>query len=395
MKIPDLRKATVTEFLAKKSLPDKVRRCLEIRQSLSKSSTAKFKAMLGREHNNRICDTLMYHGASTGRWTARGIQPQNLPRGSFKDVDFCIELIKQKDANGIEMLFGDLMDSISTCIRAAICAPEGSVLICADFSSIEARVLAWLADEQKVLDSFVSGLDLYKVAATSIYGKNYEEITKAERQIGKVSVLALGYQGGVGAFQAMANGYGVKVDNDVAQGIVDSWRNGHQKIKQFWWNTEKAAVDAVEKGEACRVGKTIWATVNNFLHCRLPSGRVLSYYKPYLEMTLTPWKKMKNVLHFTGVDTYSKKWSDQTTYGGKLVENVCQAVARDFMAEAMLRVEKAGYKTVLTVHDEIVVEMEEGKGSLEELENLMSVVPEWGLGCPIEAEGWIGKRYRK
>ena len=395
VELDNLTANTVRETLQLNGIPQHIRTVLEIRQSLSRSSTAKYQAMLDRVcMDNRIKSIAMYHAASTGRFGGKGIQPQNLPRGTFSDVDNCIDTINQGDLELLEMLYGDPMAAASTCIRGMICAPPGYDLVCADFSSIEARVLAWLAGEKKVLNAFISGQDLYKVAASGIYKVKYDEVTKQQRQVGKTCVLGCGYQGAVGAFKSMGEIYGINVPDDEAQEIVTKWRNSNRKIVQFWYDCESAAIDAISTPkEVFSVGKLRFGMYKNFLLVKLPSNRYLYYYDPQL-MPHPQWEN-KTCATYMGVNGYTRKWERTFTYGGKLVENITQAVARDFLTDAMLRVEAAGYPIVFTVHDEIVSEIEEGKGSLKDFEQLMAVVPPWGKGCPIEAEGWRGKRYRK
>lgn len=398
--VDNLQRQTVEKTL-EQSLPGKVRRALEIRLSLSRSSTAKYQAMLDRAcYDRRIRDVLLYHGASTGRWSGMGIQPQNMPRGSFEDTGNAIQTIRDNDVDMVEMLWGDPMDVASTCTRAMLCAAPGHDLLCADYSSIEARGVAWLAGSEKLLDTFRHGRDVYKVAAMPIYNKEYEEIIKAERQIGKVVVLACGYQGKVGAFQSMAKNYGLHLeDNQVAE-IVDAWRSDNSEIVRFWYGIEEAVFNAVQNpGEIYELNGLKVVRMESpgkgFLHIRLPSGRVLHYYDPQIGEQKNTWG-VKEAVTYMGMDSQNGyNWKRLYTYGGKLTENIVQALCRDILAEAQLRLEQKGYPTVLTVHDEIIAEMPEGKGSLEEFENIMVEVPTWATGFPIKAEGWRGKRYRK
>lgn len=398
----NLQRGTVEAALAEQGMDPAARRALEIRLSLSRSSVAKYEAMMDRaSHDRRIRDTLLYHGASTGRWSGMGIQPQNMPRGSFEDVDQAVEVVRSRDVSFVEMLWGDPMDVASTCTRSMLCAAPGCDLLCADFSSIEARGVAWLAGEQRILDAFREGLDVYKVAAQPIYGgKPYADVTKDERQIGKVVVLACGYQGRVGAFQSMARVYGLEVSDDQAAEIVDAWRADNQEIVRLWYGLEEAAFNAVQNPGAIYTFRGLRLVRHTepsagFLHIRLPSGRVLHYYDPRIGKQKTSWGE-KNAVTYMGVDSQrGYKWTRLHTYGGKLVENVVQALCRDIMAEAQLRLEAAGYRTVLTVHDEALAEVPKGRGSLEEFERIMSEVPSWAEGFPVKAEGWRGERYRK
>lgn len=407
----DLKKDTV-EKLLKTELDPKARRVLEIRQSLSKSSVSKLTAMKKRaSKGDRVRGTLMYHGANTGRWAGKGIQPQNLPRDSFDEKHINNFLTSDNDLT--DMLYDCTLVAASKSIRGMITCDKGNELLCADFSAIEARVLAWLAGEKSVLKAFENGLDLYKIAATDIYHVKYEAVTKEQRAVGKVCILALGYQGWLGAFQAMAEGYGVEVPEDDAKEIIMNWRQANGNIVKMWNGLYDTAKKAILTGEPHSYGNIKYGLRNSFLHCRLPSGRLLAYYKPritkakvtYYEMITTVIagvehkKKVsrtveKEVIAYMGIDSLTNKWTELNTYGGKLTENVTQAVARDILSEALLRLDNARVNVVLHVHDEIIAE--EKKGSpLHIFEEIMAESPEWLKGCPMVVEGWKGKRYRK
>lgn len=395
VELTDFQKGTVKEAM-KQGLPLPVKRMLEIRQSMGKSSVSKLKAMVNWAcADSRVRGGLMYHGASTGRWSGKGIQPHNYPRDSFgaSDID---NILACPDFNMVDILYDCTIIAASKCLRGMICAAPGKQLYCADFSSIEAIVVAWLAGQQHVLDAFSDGLDLYKVAAMDIYNKKYEEVDKIERSIGKVAVLALGFQGWLGAFQSMADVYGVNVPEEQAKEIILAWRGKHPAIVAFWRGVELAAINTVKTGKPMAYGRIKFGIRGRFLHCRLPSGRLLSYCDPSVETITTDWGQEKEVVVFWGVNSMTKQWSKQKTYGGKLTENIVQATARDLMAEAMLRVENAGFPVVLTIHDEILAELPiDTDKTLDQFTKLMTEVPEWAYGCPVRAEGWQGKRYRK
>lgn len=380
------------------------RRILEIRQALSKSSTAKYESMLKRANaDGRIRGTLMYHGASTGRWTGKGIQPQNLPRGSFEDVEACIALAEEKDDELMETFFGSPMDAASTCIRGMLTSGPGKILICGDLASIEGCVLAWLAKEIVTLEHYRAGKRMYCVAASAIYKMPYEElyggrkgVHKKKDAVGKVAELAFGYQGGQGAVQAMAEQAGVEISETEAEHMKTAWRESRTQTVKLWYGLEEVATQAVASpGSVFSYNGIAYGVKDNFLCCKLPSGRVIRYYDPTLVETIMPWGGKKKQIRFWGVDSYTRQWKRQSTYGGKLTENVVQAIARDIIADAMLRVEKAKYPVVLSVHDELLSEVVEGFGSVEEYVQLMSVVPGWAEGCPIAATGWTGHRYKK
>lgn len=306
-------KNAVLEALADPALPDDVRQVLEIRRSLGKASTSKYQAMqnLASDRDYRARGVFAYHGAQTGRWAGRGFQPQNLPRPAFSDTDNCIKLFKLLDPDIIEALYGDPMAALSSCLRGMIVPASGNRLLVSDFSAIEARVLAWLADEQGPLDVFRNGGDIYCHAATGIYGRTITPKDKDERQIGKVAVLALGYQGGVGAFQTMAKAYRVEVADEDADRIKVAWRKAHPKIVRFWYALEQAAQNAVRhKGHAFEAGPITFRVVGEFLFAKLPTGRRLAYFRPTLG---------SDGLEFWGTDSrLGGRWGHLSTYGGKL-----------------------------------------------------------------------------
>ena len=387
-KLEGYDKNAVLNALADPALPDDVRQVLGVRRTLGKASTSKYQAMLNFAGNDgRARGLFWYHGAQTGRWAGRGFQPQNLPRPAFSDTDTCIDLFRHRDPELIEALFGDPMAALSSALRGMIVPKPGCRLIVSDFSAIEARVLAWLADEQGPLDVFRSGGDIYCHAATGIYGRTITPGDKEERQIGKVAVLALGYQGGVGAFQTMAKAYRVEVEDEKADDIKVKWRKAHPKIVRFWYDLEQAAMNAVAyKGTTFIAGRVSFKVVGDFLFAKLPSGRRLAYYKPSVT---------NGTLHFFSTNGRTGQWCKNETYGGKLAENVTQAVARDLLANAMLALERHDYPVVATIHDEVICEAPIGHGSLAEMEELMCDLPAWADGLPLTAEGFECERYRK
>lgn len=375
-----------------------VRRILKIRKSLSRSSTAKYKALLASAcADGRVRGTLMYHGAGTGRWSGRTVQPQNFPRGAFQDTEACIELFKAGDLEGVRLMYGDPMIAASTCLRGMLIPGEGMDFVVADYSSIEGRVLAWLAGERSALSVYRSGRDPYKVAASAIYGVPYEDVAPPQRQIGKVAELALGYQGAVGAFSAMARSYGLDaMPDDEIKGLVGRWRESRPMTVELWAALESAAHRAVENpGVVFDAGPAKLTVRFGFLIMRLPSGRCLWYARPRIEDKETPWGKTKPTVAIDATNAVTRAWGTSYLYGGLLAENLTQAVARDILVEGMLGVEKAGYPVVMHVHDELISEVPEGYGTVEEFEGLMCKAPEWAKGLPLKAEGWRGKRYRK
>ena len=397
-------KADVAALLGADDTPEAVREALEARKEAAKASTAKLRAMLATaSQDGRVRFTMQYHGAATGRWAGRKIQPHNMPRPKLKQhaIDGVFRLLAKPNAAPLIALgYGPPMTVMSDCLRGMIRAESGHDFIAADFSAIEARGLAWLAGEERVLEIFRGHGKIYENAAAGIYGKPMADVTKDERQIGKVAVLALGYQGGVGAFQTMARGYGVQVSDERAEEIKTAWRKVHPAIVRYWYDLEEAAVSAVLRpGEPFSAGATgrevTFKRRGNFLWCRLPSGRALCYPYPRIQSKTTPWGAPKDQVHYMAVNGVTRKWELSHVYGGLLSENVTQAVCRDLLAEAILRLEERGYPVVFHVHDEVVTEAPLGHGSLEEMEAIMSEVPAWAAGFPIKAEGWRGERFRK
>lgn len=402
-----LAKADIADLLECVNLPEPVHSALKLRQEAGKSSTAKLEKMLACAcDDNRVRGTLQYHGASTGRWAGRLIQPHNMPRGNLRPADVHEILCRlpywatQQAADYLNIFYGSVMDVASSCLRGFIAAPAGYDLIAVDFSAIEARVLAWLAGEEEPLSIFRAGGDIYLHAASGIYRRPISKADKQERQIGKVAVLALGYQGGVGAFQTMARTYGVKVSDEEAEAIKTAWRTANPAIVQFWYDCEDAArtalLSAGRTTTAGSQGREIRFKLNgSFLWCKLPSGRVICYPFPRVEEVPTPWGSTREAVTHMTVNSVTKKWERTSTYGGKLVENIVQAVSRDLLAASMLRLEAHGYPLVMTVHDELVMEVPEDEGSLEEVEELAALLPDWAAGLPMKAEGWRAKRYQK
>lgn len=392
--LKNTQKEYLAEVLEDKTLPEKVKQVVEIRTQTSKTSIAKYDSLVGivDTKDSRARGLLRYHGASTGRWSGNLFQPQNLTRPTLKDPEGAVGLFKFEDPELLDMTYGAPMEVLSSCVRSMIQAEEGKRFLVCDFAAIEARVLAWLSGQQDLVQLFAEGGLVYENQAGKIYGKPSEKIRGDERMVGKVAILALGYQGAVGAFQQMAKNYGVKVSDDFALKVVQSWRKANSKIVKFWYDIDRAAQNAVlNPGTTYKCRMIKFKVTNGFLFCRLPSGRLISYYKP----TMREGKFGKDQIHFLGTNSTTKHFGLMNTYGGKLVENITQAVARDLMAASMLKVDPLGYEIVLTVHDEIIAEVEEGVGTLEEFKKLMCQLPEWAEGLPLDGDGYESTRYRK
>jgi DNA polymerase bacteriophage-type len=397
----DTQKATIEETLKSSALRPEVRRALELMQALGRSSTAKYQAMVAQASlsDQRVRGGLLYHGASTGRWSGSGVQPHNFPRGTvkIKDYDALWKAIKSRRRARVVEEYGDLMAVMSSALRSAITAGPGKVLYVADYAAIEARVLLWLANDERALDVFRKGEDIYCDMASSIYNRPINKKDHPEeRQLGKVAILGLGYQMGASKFVDTAAGYGIIIEEDLSQLIVDAYREKFYLVKRMWREQEEAACRAVRSKSAQPCGRVVWFMRGRFLFCQLPSGRRLAYCDPQVREVTTPWGAMRDQLSYKAVNSLTRKWMRQTTYGGMLVENITQAVSRDILAEAMSRCESHGwYLPVLSVHDEIIAESDEGQGDVKEFEALMTALPSWAIGCPIAAEGWCGFRYRK
>jgi DNA polymerase bacteriophage-type len=410
--VPGVAKADVTDALTLPDLPEKCREVLLVRQEAGKSSTAKLRAMAeAAGEDNRLRGMFQYHGAGTGRWAGRKVQLQNMPRPHLPhdEIDRAIETMSNLptvDAvKAIGALYGQPLDIISWSLRGMLTAAPGNTLYAADFANIEGRGLAWLAGEEWKLDAFRAydagtGPDLYKVSAHRIYGTPVADVDGDQRQIGKVAELACGYGGGVGAFQQMAKNYQMKISDELAESIKTRWRDAHPGTVNYWYDVERAAVEAVlnigRTTTAGAAGRQVKYKVSgSFLWCLLPSGRAICYPYPKMQARETPWGELKDQLHYMTVNSTTNKWEETHTYGGKLVENITQAVCRDLLAYSMFAAEAAGYPVVLHVHDEVVSERKAGKGGAKEFEEVCSGTPLWAKGLPVVAAGWTGRRYRK
>ena len=424
--MPNLQKGTVETFIKQGNIPSDVREVLKLKKAISKTSVKKYDAMLNCAcSDGRVRDILRYSAASTGRWGGKLIQLQNLPRGTEAYTDVAAEAILKLDNLSLYRLYPDIMATLSSCIRSALLPDEHKKLFVADYSSIEARVLAWLAQETKTLDYFKQGRCVYCAEASQIFGRDITKKDKFERTVGKVATLALGYQGGIGAFGSMAKLYNVDLEEvytiiapsirpeefvsaEVSYGyyfdkveeplskkagiaadvIKQRWRRNNPNIIKLWEDVNTAALSAVTNPNniysAAR--SHFYYQGKDFLYCRLPSGRNLAYHKPKIEG--------EQLTHMT-LMSQTKQYIRTSTYGGKLTENITQAVARDIMAHALLNVyNKKDFVPHLTVHDEIITSGPEHE-SADKLVAQMCELPSWAFGLPITAEGWKGNRYKK
>ena len=400
--IGSLNKQTVSELLL--AVPEEnARRVLEIRQELGKTSVTKYRAM-----QNAICadgrarGLIQFYGANrTGRWAGRLIQVQNLPRTYLENLDLARALVKERDVFMLKFRYGNVPDILSQLIRTAFIPSEGRRFVVADFSAIEARVIAWLAGESWRQEVFATHGKIYEASASQMFHVPIERIKKgnpeyALRAKGKVAELALGYQGSVGALKTMgADKMGLS-DEELSD-IVQRWRAASPRIKDLWYKLEEAALTAVRDCVPVGVRGLIIARecdpVNglDFLTVRLPSGRKLYYPQP----TIACNEFNKPAVHYMGTNGESKKWARQSTYGGKLTENIVQAIARDCLAVTLERLEAAGFQTVMHIHDEAVVDAPAERADLEALCKLMKQPIPWAQGLILNADGFVGDYYKK
>lgn len=403
--INDLRKDTVKTMLGSDLNSDVARRVLEIRQELSKTSVKKYTAMIDAVcGDGRVRGLLQFYGANrTGRWAGRIIQPQNLPQTHINGgmLDLARDLVKDRKIESLKLIFGSVPDTLSQLIRTALVPATGHKFVDADFSAIEARVIAWLAGEEWVLDVFRSHGKIYEATASQMFGVPIEKIVKGQpeyalRQKGKVATLALGYQGGSGSLISMG-ALKMGIPEEDLPDIVRRWRDSNRRIVDLWYSVENAAINVVKTGRPAGVHGLIFAlegdhtTGQFFLTITLPSGRKLYYAKPFL----SPNQWGNDSLHYYGMNQTSKKWEVVDTYGGKLVENCVQAIARDCLAENIERLEAAGFPVVFHVHDEVVIDVENEKADLDVVCQIMSQPIAWAPGLPLKADGWVGSYYTK
>ncbi len=401
--IDNLRKDTVCKLLHRDENSEAVDRILKIRQELGKTSTKKYDAIEACVcPDGRVRGLLQYYGANrTGRWAGRLVQVQNLPRTYTEPLPLARELVKKRNLDGLRAVYGSVNDTLSQLIRTAFVAPADHVLIDADFSAIEARVISWLAGEDWRLEVFRGGGDIYCASASQMFHCNVVKGGENGhlRQKGKVAELALGYQGGTGALINMG-ALDMGIPEAELPDIVSRWRDANAKIRDLWYAFDGAAVQVVSDGGTVNVRGCTFAREydtaqdRTCLSVRLPSGRKLYYTDP----TLGKNRWGGPALSYMGVDQTTKKWKRIETYGGKLVENVVQAIARDCLAEAIERLEAAGFPVVFHVHDEVVIDtlpFADEKTMLRTVVSLMTEPLSWAPDLPLGADGWVGTFFRK
>lgn len=404
--ITSLRKETIKELLGRDNA-DHVQRMLEIRQELGKTSTKKYDAIEAAVcDDGRVRGLLQFYGANrTGRWAGRLVQVQNLPRTYTEPLEFARELVKGRKLDALRTVYGSPNDTLSQLIRTAFVAAPGNVLIDADFSAIEARVISWLADEEWRLEVFRTHGKIYEASASQMFGVPLERIKKGNpeyslRQRGKVAELALGYQGGVPAMRQMDTGKLLAdLPDEEIKDIVDKWRNTNPKIRNLWYSFNDAAIRVIQNGGSLRVRCCTFTRECDCIRgttCMtilLPSGRKLYYVEP--SVGENRWGGPS--ITYMGVND-KNKWGRIETYGGKLVENVVQAIARDCLAQAIEHLEAAGLPVVFHIHDEVVIDtaaFDTNDAMLDKVVKIMSTPIPWAEGLPLGADGWVGAFFKK
>ena len=389
LEIESLAKKDVESAL--KNAEGDIKEVLELRQELSKSSVRKYDAMKNvRGKDNRARGLIQFYGANrTGRYSGRLIQVQNLRRNNLKDLELARSLVKNRDFETMEILYESPSDILSQLIRTAFIAKEGTRFIISDFSAIEARVLAWLAGEQWVLDAFENGEDIYCRTASRMFGVPVEKhgVNGHLRQKGKIATLACGYQGALGALKAMG-GIEMGLSEDELQSIVDSWREANPNIVSLWWDIDSVVKRVAKTRTKEKYKSLVISYEKGILFIELPSKRRLAYPKAKIGMNRFGGESVV----YEGV-VVGNKWDKIESYGGKFVENIVQAIARDILAETMMRLEEKGFNIVMHIHDEVVIESD--SSNIEEVNQIMSLVPSWAPGLILDADGFESEFYKK
>jgi DNA polymerase len=391
VEVESLSKKNVKELVSETE--GEVEEALKLRLLMAKTSVGKYEAIERAVcSDGRVHGLFQFYGANrTGRFASRLVQVQNLPQNHLIDLKLARDLVKEGRFDDLQMLFGNTPGVLSELIRTAFIPKEGHRFIVADFSAIEARVLSWLAGEKWRIEVFKSHGKIYEASASQMFHVPLDEITKGSplRQKGKISELACGYGGGVGALKSMG-ALEMGVEENELQGLIDNWRRANPHIVNFWWEVDKMAIKAVKERTRTRTHGISFTYKSGMLFVTLPSGRDLVYVKPKLMLN----KFGREGLTYEGIGT-TKKWERIETYGPKIVENIVQAASRDLLAEAMLRLDKASFAIVAHVHDEVICEVPMGESSVEEVCSIMSESPKWSEGLPLDADGYECNFYQK
>ena len=401
--VTDLRKDTVAAMLESQAVTGYAERMLEIRQELGKTSTKKYDAIeVAVCGDGRVRGLLQFYGANrTGRWAGRLVQVQNLPRTYIGQLPLARDAVRNKESDKLRVLYGSVPDTLSQLIRTSFVASRGNKLVDADFSAIEARVISWLAGEQWRLEVFRTHGKIYEASASQMFGVPIEKIKKGNpeyelRQKGKVAELALGYQGSSGALISMG-ALKMGIPEEDLSDIVTRWRDANKMIVDLWYSLESAAVSVIQTGAPAGGRGLILAREFDiehnldFLTITLPSKRKLYYASP--ELGANQWGRPS--ILYRGVNQTTKQWTQLETYGGKLVENVVQAIARDCLAAAIEHLEEAGFPVVFHVHDEVVIDCPESRADLDAVVQIMTQPIPWAADLPLNADGWVGDFFKK
>lgn len=399
VELENLQAQTVKDVIKRKDLPKEVKWVLRIYSLHNMKAPAKFTAMQRAMcEDESLRGMFRFYGASTGRWSSQIVQLQNLFRPVIDDPEFAIELFSKREIELIKMWYDkNPMKVFASCVRGMLIAREGRDLLFADYSAIEARIVAWLASQMDMLKIFATHGLAYEYTAAKIYNhsldieflKTMKKDHEFKRFLGKIAVLALGYQGGRAAFVKMSEQFGAKISGEQAEQIKWDWRESNPQIVDMWEDVQDAARNAIESpGEIFKANRLMFRVQGDYLYMRVPSGRKLAYYKPQIK---------NEEIRYMGIDTYTRQYTLCKTYGGKLVQNAAEAIARDLMVNGMLKLNslKGKYPIIGTVHDEIITEPKENSGSVEEVCQIMCDKPSWAEGLPIRAVGDRTKRYRK
>lgn len=384
----------VVPTLIEEANDEKVKKILELRQLMAKTSIKKYETMRrARCKDKRTHGLLQFYGANrTGRWAGRLVQVQNLPQNHLPDLDDARNFIRNGQFNEVEFLFDSIPDTLSQLIRTAFIPKEGNRFIVADFSAIEARVIAWYAGEQWRLEVFKNNGDIYCASASKMFKVPVEKhgVNGHLRQKGKIAELALGYGGSVGALTSMDKSK--SIPEEELPGLVKDWRNSNPHITEFWWNVDKAAKKAIIEKTTVGIQFGLKFIYNpGVLFIQLPSGRKLSYIRPKIAIG----KFDKPVITYEGMQQTSRQWTTLETYGPKLVENIVQATARDCLGITMMRVEEKGFHVVMHVHDELICDVPKNKGSVKEICDIFAEPILWAPGLPLKADGYECNYYMK
>ncbi len=401
--IEDTKKQTLDNYILDKFIPKPVRRLAELKKNTGKTSTSKYAAALRTAgSDSRVHGAVQYHLARTGRPAGRLIQVQNFFKSELPkwvDMDYLAQMIANKEFEDIQIIYGDLMNTLASACRSVIAAPAGKKFYVADYAQIECRIVFWLAGEKKALHLMQTpGEDIYCDMATDIYKfKVIKDEHNDERFMGKQAILGLGYQMAHIRFKNRLAEDNIDAELSFCKGVVKLYRNKYRKVKNLWYEMNDAAIEAVDnKGKKvyCADRKLYYKMEQRWLYCYLPSGRRIAYVEPVVR-SVHKWGQFIPTLTYMGYDSFLRKWTRMETFGGKLLENAAQAITADIIDYGMEQANEAGYEIIFPVHDEAIAEVDENFGSLKEYEKILAKTEPWARGLPVVAEAWEGPRYKK